>query len=420
MKKAILLLCLLLIGLTSGGCALTQQPEHQAYAVCMGIDRAKDGGLELWVQVPTIGGSSSDEGGSSDASKYELFSAAGENIPIALDLLRSTMPSRLQLSLIKSIIVAEEVARTESFRDIVDQLTMTYRIYGSAAVIITRGTAKQFLEAQKPSIGIRLSTSVMAALEQYHSSGYVPLNTLYGLFCADHSIYSDPVLTLAATGPGGEENGGERGSGGEEGQDGQSQGGSSDGQPGGLSGEGQPPSPPSEGTGPMSDQGDSYPGNLPRTGPNKNQYMGCALMRDGQMVGMLDGESSRWLSILRQDVTSISYQVQGRSIQLSLNGRPKIVMDMKPEGMSVNVELAFNSYELIKQPDSDAIEAQVTKDIQEMFTQCQQAGVEPLNLAELAAIHFSTAQSFTDYRFRDKFCQAPVTIKVKVIPPKAD
>lgn len=403
MKKALAATLLLLLCLGLGGCGLTQQPEHQAYVITLGIDRAQNGQVEVWVQVPSIGGGGSSEDSGSGGSKYEMFSAQGADLSDALDLLAATLPSRLQLTLTKSVVVAEAVARSQDFKHILDDLVLSYHIYDSAAVIVTRGTARDFLAAQKPSIGIRLSTSVMAALEQFRQSGYIPYNTLYDLFSANHSIYSDPVLILADTGP--EDT---------QGQDGQGQAPASAGEPPSLDGQTARNGGGTGEDGPVSTAEDAYPGTLPRTGPNLNQYMGCALMRDGQMVGTLDGVSSRWLCVLRGEVDSVSYLAQGQALELRAQGAPQAHLELGEQSLEIQIELALRAYPPRRNIDLEQVRRRVTQDITRLFAQCQQAGVEPLNLAQRAALGFPTVDSFTAYAFREKFCQAAVDVSVTV------
>lgn len=403
MKKALAATFLLLLCLGLGGCGLTQQPEHQAYVITLGIDRAQNGQVEVWVQVPSIGGGGSSEDSGSGGSKYEMFSAQGADLSDALDLLAATLPSRLQLTLTKSVVVAEAVARSQDFKHILDDLVLSYHIYDSAAVIVTRGTARDFLAAQKPSIGIRLSTSVMAALEQFRQSGYIPYNTLYDLFSANHSIYSDPVLILADTGP--EDT---------QGQDGQGQAPASAGEPPSLDGQTARNGGGTGEDGPVSTAQDAYPGTLPRIGPNLNQYMGCALMRDGQMVGTLDGVSSRWLCVLRGEVDSVSYLAQGQALELRAQGAPQAHLELGKQSLEIQIELALRAYPPRRNIDLEQVRRRVTQDITRLFAQCQQAGVEPLNLAQRAALRFPTVDSFTAYAFREKFCQAAVDVSVTV------
>lgn len=403
MKKALAATFLLLLCLGLGGCGLTQQPEHQAYVITLGIDRAQNGQVEVWVQVPSIGGGGSSEDSGSGGSKYEMFSAQGADLSDALDLLAATLPSRLQLTLTKSVVVAEAVARSQDFKHILDDLVLSYHIYDSAAVIVTRGTARDFLAAQKPSIGIRLSTSVMAALEQFRQSGYIPYNTLYDLFSANHSIYSDPVLILADTGP--EDT---------QGQDGQGQAPASAGEPPSLDGQTARNGGGTGEDGPVSTAQDAYPGTLPRTGPNLNQYMGCALMRDGQMVGTLDGVSSRWLCVLRGEVDSVSYLAQCQALELRAQGAPQAHLELGEQSLEIQIELALRAYPPRRNIDLEQVRRRVTQDITRLFAQCQQAGVEPLNLAQRAALGFPTVDSFTAYAFREKFCQAAVDVSVTV------
>lgn len=137
-------------------------------------------------------------------------------------------------------------------------------------------------------------------------------------------------------------------------------------------------------------------------------------MRDGQMVGTLDGVSSRWLCVLRGEVDSVSYLAQGQALELRAQGAPQAHLELGEQSLEIQIELALRAYPPRRNIDLEQVRRRVTQDITRLFAQCQQAGVEPLNLAQRAALRFPTVDSFTAYAFREKFCQAAVDVSVTV------
>ena len=102
---------LTLLALLLGGCTPSRQIENQAHAISMGLDLT-DGKICMSVQVPTIGAGSGEGSGSASATEYSIYSATAKDFPLAYDLLLATVPQRLNLTQLKSIIFSEALARS--------------------------------------------------------------------------------------------------------------------------------------------------------------------------------------------------------------------------------------------------------------------------------------------------------------------
>ncbi len=390
MKKLLLLLLIVPVCLVLPGCSQTRQPEHQAFAISLSADLLDDGQMLIAVQVPTFGGEASPsdkggggeggEGGSSPQSNYAIYSATGASFPEALDLLQSTIPNTLKLTQLKSIVFNDKLARSEQFGRVVEQMVMTYQIFGAASAIMCLGSAREFIENQHPVIGVRLSTSIASALEHYFLGGYTTLTSLYGLNASNKSIYSDPVITVAAVGESDEAE--------------------------------QIKIEPNL-------MGNAIAGKLPREGSNPNQYMGCALVLGGRVIDILDGRLCQWMEMLNADVKSVNYMCDGISVQLSVLSRPKFDIRLKPDGIDVSLNVKLLAVPLIEAPDEHVLREKIKGEILDLIDRCQAAGVEPFNLAELAAINFLTVQDFQNYHFRDKFCASDVAVTVDIVMDKS-
>ena len=108
---ALLLLCALL-----GGCTQARQVESVAFAVILGADLTEDEGIELTVQIPKVGGGSTEaQDESSGPSDYLIASASGATFTDALMALEITVPRDLTLTQVKLLVVSDALARHEKF-----------------------------------------------------------------------------------------------------------------------------------------------------------------------------------------------------------------------------------------------------------------------------------------------------------------
>lgn len=368
MRKAAFLVLLAVLSLMLSSCAVSRQPEHLAYAISLGIDKTDTGEIMLSVQIPTIGGEksgSSEEGSFGGEATYVLNTATAATFSQALDLLQATVSRTLELSQLKSIVISQELATTPEFNQLIEDMMMTYRLSTAAYMVITLGEAREMVVSQSPSIGTRLSTGVTAALEHYHQQGYIPRVRLADVYYAMKSIYSDPVCILAAT------------------ADEKNYRAMPDGR-----------------------LGDGLPGTLPRSGPNKNEYFGCALIGEDRMVGLLDGEQSRWLSVLNGEIGDMSYICGGESLDLLLAGKPSVRVDLSGDAPRIDVGLTFTVASLHEQPDLNQLRALIESDLSNLVKQCQSLNVEPFGFSEYVAMQFPTTQAYTDYHWKERFPSA--------------
>lgn len=369
-KRGLFLLCLFVVSLLNAGCAISNQPEHLAFAVSLSIDRSDAGAYTVGVQIPSLGGSSGDTGLSEDAGGYEVYTAAAATFPEALALLQNTMPGNLKLSELKSILVSERLAQDPAFPAVMEEVLLTRGLYGVARVIVCLGDAQAFLKAQKPVVGTRLSASLNAELEHHAKQGTIPLTSLTELYSRTRSIYSDPMLSLAATG-------GERESGIPEGN-----------------------------------RNEALPGQLPRTGSNENEYLGAALLRNGVMVGALNGQQTAWALLLCGQIQRVSMTCQGKSLQLNNRHAPKLRWLETPSKTTVEVDLDFEVIPLTDLPELEVLRGLVEAQVLETMRVCQQAQTEPFGLVERLAWRSATFEAFEANGARSRWAKAELRLRV--------
>lgn len=371
--KKVILATLLLAVLALGGCT-QMNIEAQAYAVSMGIDWVDNERIRVSMQTPSLNQSgSSESGGESggDSKSYTLSSADGRSLSEALNMLQASIPREMNLSGIKSIVVSQELAESERFREVLHEMAMAYRVYGAAELIVCKGEAQAFIESQHPVIGLRLSESISVELAHCRENGYIPSARAADVYYLTESFYGDPVAVLAAK----DEKNGEL---------------------------------------PTSQNGDVYAGEVVRTGDNKNMYFGAALFRDGRMTGMLTGAQTQLLNMILGDLEYFGWIIDGKPVNLNISGRPTVQLNLDGEAPIIDVELTVNVFPSEKGVDMEKLRTDISDRLQEMTAYCQARGVDPFRYAERAAAHFQTVQQWLDYDWNERFLQAQVRYDVKL------
>lgn len=348
-----------------GGCSAARQVEGQAYAVTMAIDAQPDGAVTVSVQTPSLGGVGSagvaSAGGGDEESGYVISSATGATFEAALSLLNETIPRMLNLSQIKSLIIAEELARREDFGMFLREIKQYYLLYGEAGLIVCQGSARDMLEQQKPIIGVRLSDSVVIALEQYSLLGTIPRVTLATALYASESVYEDPIAVLAAV----------------------------------------------SGTA----VGAGYAGSLDRTGENRDEYYGGALLKDGRMVGRLSGGEMQLINLLRGADQPMAMVVDGAAMHLERQGAG-VSVDLSGAAPVIDVRLSLLASMTDFPFNSDDIAASLAARYDALTAHCQALGVDPFGYARTAAAQFLTIPDWQAYDWRERFKAARVTYTI--------
>ena len=151
MRKYALLILLVICLLLMSGCTGLTQVEDLAFAIVMGVDVNDQNEIEVCLQIPKISGQRSEEGSSGSSSEL-LYAAGGKSFDEALTLLEWAIPRRLDLSQIKLIVISEELAADERFRQVADTIMATPRLYTAARLAVCSGSAKEFVSAVQPVI----------------------------------------------------------------------------------------------------------------------------------------------------------------------------------------------------------------------------------------------------------------------------
>ena len=358
------------------GCAPTLQPENQAFAMSMSVDFAEGSDmLELGILVPTLSNAPDVSNHTGAPTDYERYFAVAASFSAALNALQISMPFTLNLSQLKTVIVSSELAQTDAFRSLIEDMMLTNHLFTTAYLGVSVGPARGILENSRPLVAGRLSVELDTAYEHYGQIGFVPLTRLGDMYYHMVSIYGEPFLMLIATA------------------------------------DEQLP----RQTMPNALMGASLPGKLPIESSSKNQHLGSAVFREGRMVGVMDGASTRWARVLKGEVKNFSYRADGKALRISLRNTPSIRVDARTDAPIIEISLSVLPIPQRAMPDYVILKTQIRAELEFMLQHCRSLGVDPILFGAKAAHQFLTVNDFRAYRWLDKLKNAQFRVNVDIL-----
>lgn len=180
--KLFLIICVLVLALVQlSGCYDARGIEDLAYVTALGIDISENNTLSLTFQISIPGTSS--ESGSSQSSKTENTTVQCTSIDSGISLVNSYISKQLNLSHCKAIVFSEKIAE-QGLNKYIDTLSNNVEIRPDCNVIISRCSAKDFIENATPSIETLTARYYEVALKSSEYTGYTT-STEFATFVND-------------------------------------------------------------------------------------------------------------------------------------------------------------------------------------------------------------------------------------------
>lgn len=360
------------------GCSLSTQVEDQAYILVMGLDRSRDGQLEMSVQLPKISGGESQGGSSGKTENYMQMSIAANDFETALEKLDWASPRNVNLSQLKMIVISRKLASEPDFGKLIANIAQTERLFTATKIAVCDDSAKEFVESLRPYIGTRISTDIEEMFDYYNDRGYVPVSSLADLYYQTESVYSDPMVSYAIL-------------------DKKAQ----------KKQETQNSVPASAFMESIRVTSDSYESEIP------TRYIGAAVFSDGSLRSVLNQGQTILVNLLRNELDSFRYENNNQSLEL-VPTRPvylSVDTSAEPARISANIQLSYAAQE--KTPNEAELKADLVNELETLIAYMQEVGVEPFGFAERAAKKFLTLSDWMDYDWKQRFKNAKVEIKLR-------
>ncbi|MBR2240492.1 MAG: Ger(x)C family spore germination protein [Clostridia bacterium] len=174
--KKLLIFFILITNITTlSGCYDSRGIEDLAYVTALGIDILDNDVLSLTFQISIPGTSS--ESGSSQSSKTENTTVQCSSIDAGISLVNSYISKQINLSHCKAIIFSEKIA-SKGLNKYIDTLSNNIEIRPNCNIIISRCSAKDFIENATPSIETLTARYYEVALKSSEYTGYTTATEL--------------------------------------------------------------------------------------------------------------------------------------------------------------------------------------------------------------------------------------------------
>jgi len=390
-RPLMLLISLVYISLLIVGCNGARELDERGNIIAIGLDTSDQEGM---IRVSYQFAVPQPEGSKEDASKATFtITNTAPSIAEALNLTNSEIPSQPSLSHAKVIVIGEEQAR-KGLSAIVAPFMRYYEYRGSMFVLVARGTAKDFLEKNKPLLVGDLSKYYEMMLTTGGYTSYYLPTTLHEFYMRLKSGSGQPYMVLVAINP--------------------------------ESGEGDI----STGKVPGGKIDGHKAGGIPRQGGNPAEFAGTALFDRDKMVGSLSTTESRMLAMLLGEYSHGFLTVEDPldpksfvNINLRLGDKPKIkatIVEDRPvihvsillEGDISNIPSSIN-YE---QRNLEILEAQINKVYQQemlnLIRRTQELNVDVAGFGYYLRPAFSSNQELEDYHWNEKYRQAEIFVDI--------
>lgn len=174
-----LLIVLFILAFSSSYASLSI--DNLAYILAIGIDTSDNNNLEVTFQFSTT--TPASESGSTEKTSVITNSVKAASLSNAINLMNSYMGKELNMSHCKVIIFSEELA-TQGISDEIYTLINDTQVRPSANIIISKCTAKHYINQTKPELENLISKYYEILTNSSNYTGYVPDSTIGDFFNA--------------------------------------------------------------------------------------------------------------------------------------------------------------------------------------------------------------------------------------------
>lgn len=384
--------------------------DDDVYAVVIGLDKGVHNKLMLTIQYPTYkggggggqmgGGQKKEEedGGSNQVPGANIHTIETPSILGGIDIFNMAISRRISLIHVKLLIISEELAM-EGIGDYLDPLVRNRSSRGSMFVLVTNGKAVDFIKENKANVGESLTKSIELMEEQSKKTSYFP-NTNFLEFYRDiSSSYNNPYAAYV-----------------------------------GVNDLKKLTTPVKDEKSKLITEQDFLPGDMPRDGVSKREYVGTAVFDGDRMVGSLNPSETRYMLILNGKFKRGVFTLEDKNapgkaivIDVSLKKKPSVkarfedgdpVFDIRLD-IDANIESIQSrvKYEQLNMMDdlNNQIKSYIESGIEKTLEKAQkELNCDVFGFGIKLAGSFTTIQEWEDYNWLSHFPEAEINVDLKV------
>ncbi|WP_202079919.1 Ger(x)C family spore germination protein [Caldalkalibacillus salinus] len=389
MKKSVILTVVMLFSLT--GCWDKAEIEQNAFPVTVGLDKGEGDSIDVTYEIanPREVSSVLTQGKPNEPS--EIITLNAPDLLSAKDLVNTAIMKDVRLSHLKTIVISEELARSEAFTSIVQATLRDRQIRRNINMIVSRERAATFIRENNPELERRPHKFYELMVSRYMDTGLLPQATLYRYF---DSLGENPSLFLAVYA---------------------------------TASQFEPK--------PVDQADDLAAGELSKYGSNPVQILGSAVFKNGKMVSKLTGIETRLSLLLRPDTKADNLlsdfndpKNKKYHIVTRLMKKEPTIIDIQLDQEVINVTVPVN-IELLAVPSQidyvnnienknlliRAIENQLNESAKQIVKKTQEDfQADAFEWTRIVRQKFKTWEGYMNYSWEDHFPQYDVNVNFDV------
>ncbi|MCX7746512.1 MAG: Ger(x)C family spore germination protein [Clostridia bacterium] len=401
MRKPGILVLLCVFAISSlTGCFDAREIDQWAYVYTIGVDKGVSNQLRFTFQIPSLkqesgGGKSGGSGGQAGEQKnYTTISVDAPTFFAGVNMAESSFSRMMNYMHAKYLVISEELAR-EGVERFLNGMVRSRQIRRIMYILIVKGKASEYVGKLSPLLTGAISKAQEGFMSTNKDTGLFIQATYHNFIKDLKTTYRMPAAPLTSM------------------NDFSNFKESGDKQEG------------------FKSEGDYIAGELPRKGGNDFEFIGTALFDGDKMVGELNGDETRVMSMIRGEFQkasiaiadpknsklriTIDTKIQKKpSIKVSINGdKPVIHVKLFLEGDLQNLQ-SPTEYESVKLKPvlENAFKAYIKGLLDKTVDKCKSLHVDVFGFGEKAVMHFLTIQEWEAYNWKGKFKDAQVTTEV--------
>ncbi|MCX7708392.1 MAG: Ger(x)C family spore germination protein [Clostridia bacterium] len=408
MRKLRLILFFVILVFILTSCTTDRhEVDDQVYTLMIGCDKGIENKVRITIQFPTYkegggGGMGKKGGGGSEEGEVSgtlVATIEASSILEGINLLNTSTTRRISFVHTKTIVFSEEMAK-EGVRDYLQPIARFREARRIMQIIVCKGTAEDFIKDNKTQIGESLSKAMELAAKQSENSGYFPEVPFQEFYTATISPYRQAFTIYAGLNefktikP--------------------------------LDGENV------KKNSPLRTEYNMQPGDIPRTGNRKIEFIGMAVFNGEKMVGSLSSYETRYFLLATGRFKRGIFTIEDKNspgdaipFDLRLARMPKTSAHFENGVPVVNVKISVEA-------DLGAIQSRIAyekvnkiNDLNRHLANIIQGGIEKtirktqqewntdiFGFGKKIAHNFSTVTEFEQYNWLKHYKEAKVNVDV--------
>ncbi|WP_161568356.1 Ger(x)C family spore germination protein [Anaerobacillus alkaliphilus] len=370
-----------------GGCWDRTEIEEVALVIAIGLDKGENGSVKVTYQIanPVVGSNLA----TGDVTASEVITLHSADIVSARDLANISISRTLSFAHAKSIIVSQELARSDEFLPIITAAIRDRHVRRELHFIVSKESAEQFIREENLTLEVRPHKFYDLMARRWEETGLTPYSTLSRFYSITEND-GDLFLAISAT----------RGT---------------------------------EETKITADNDDYYAGEVEKRSSNQIQMIGSVVFKKGKIIGELTGEETRLALWLRPEeradmmlITLEDPEDPNKKVTVKVFKREKtnITIDTSHDVPKIHVSVPLlvevlgihSNTNYVTNLDQqsrlkEAFQAELEEKVNQLisYTQNDLKG-DPFLWSLRARRNFVTVDQFKDYQWMEKYEQADIHV----------